>query len=316
MNDASATPYVEPIRSASRHLVRELGFLQGTLAGTAMPPSAVHALIEIGARTDVTARALSNILTLEKSSVSRLVRKLIDTGEVMEGSGTQDGRTKPLSLTVKGQATLAGIDAFASHQIVGAFSRIHRDQHKTVIDGIKMYANALQADRSGEEVEQAIVKVEPGYRTGAIARCTEMHARYYAQVAQFDRSFEAQVAGGLASFCQRLDKSRNQLWLAAHDDRIVGTVAIDGEDLGPDIAHLRWFIVSPEMRGKGIGRQLLNSAIDFCTQQDFTECHLWTFKGLDAARHLYERHGFNMVDERPGTQWGKQVIEQKLARKL
>lgn len=41
-------PLVEPIRDASRRLVRELGFMRDTLAGTGLPRSAVHALIEIG----------------------------------------------------------------------------------------------------------------------------------------------------------------------------------------------------------------------------------------------------------------------------
>ena len=41
---------VDAIRAASRQMVRELGFLQTTLAATDYPPSAVHTLIEIGAR--------------------------------------------------------------------------------------------------------------------------------------------------------------------------------------------------------------------------------------------------------------------------
>jgi hypothetical protein len=39
-----------------------------------------------------------------------------------------------------------------------------------------------------------------------------------------------------------------------------------------------------------------------------------TFKGLDAARHLYEKHGFSLVHEVPGTQWGTEVIEQEFVR--
>ncbi|WP_342212198.1 hypothetical protein [Roseitalea porphyridii] len=46
------------IRDASRRLVRELGFMQATLAGTDLSPSAVHAIIEIGLGA-VSARAIS-----------------------------------------------------------------------------------------------------------------------------------------------------------------------------------------------------------------------------------------------------------------
>ena len=41
---------VDEIRSASRQMVRELGFMEATVAATDYPPSAVHAVLEIGLR--------------------------------------------------------------------------------------------------------------------------------------------------------------------------------------------------------------------------------------------------------------------------
>ena len=119
-NDTSPSCFVEPVRAVSRRLVRELGFMQGMLAGTDLAPSAVHALVEIGARDGITAGELSDLLILEKSSVSRMLAKLVKAGEIMEGSGKQDGRTKPLCLTARGRATLARIDGFAKRQVLDA----------------------------------------------------------------------------------------------------------------------------------------------------------------------------------------------------
>ncbi|MBI1772590.1 MAG: GNAT family N-acetyltransferase, partial [Burkholderiales bacterium] len=79
-------------------------------------------------------------------------------------------------------------------------------------------------------------------------------------------------------------------------------------------AHLRWFIVDDELRGGGIGRRLLKEAISFCEQQQFSEIQLWTFKGLDAARRLYEEAGFVLLEELPGRQWGEEVVEQRFSR--
>ena len=91
-------------------------------------------------------------------------------------------------------------------------------------------------------------------------------------------------------------------------------VAIDGEDLGPGIAHLRWFIVDAEIRGRGVGRELLAAALQFSDERDVLETRLWTFNGLDAARHLYEATGFRLAEERPGRQWGAEVMEQRFVR--
>ncbi len=98
-------------------------------------------------------------------------------------------------------------------------------------------------------------------------------------------------------------------------ERIVGMVAIDGEDLGPGIAHLRWFIVDDGVRGQGVGRELLDAAVRFSDRQGCGQIQLWTFRGLDAARRLYEAQGFELVEERPGRQWGPEVMEQHFLRR-
>src|SRR5579885_1930822 len=87
---------IDDIRAASRQMVRELGFMDATVAGSDYPPSAVHTLLEIGLRGPMTAMQLAEFLHLEKSSVSRMVRKLIEAGELKEASDPRDARVKPL----------------------------------------------------------------------------------------------------------------------------------------------------------------------------------------------------------------------------
>ncbi len=316
MTSAALDPQVGPLRDASRRLVREFGFMQDTLAGTDLPASAVHALIEIGARGSVRAADLCDILVLEKSSVSRMLRRLVASGDVAEGASEQDGRAKLLSLTEKGRRTLAEIDGFAQRQVTSALERLDPDARHTVRTGLSSYADALTAVRTGTSpASTRQIDIVAGYRPGAIGRCAEMHGRIYARIAGFGRPFEAKVAAGLAEFAGRLDNPRNALWLAVQAGTIVGTVAIDGEDLGPGIAHLRWFIVDDGLRGGGVGRRLLAEAVRFCDRQGFAETQLWTFRGLDAARHLYEQVGFSLAEEWLGRQWGEEVMEQRFTRK-
>ncbi|MFC3179387.1 bifunctional helix-turn-helix transcriptional regulator/GNAT family N-acetyltransferase [Cypionkella sinensis] len=307
MPSASIPDTVEHIRSAARLLVRELGFMGGDFAGGNLSPSAVHALIEIEAG-QVSARDLGLLLHLEKSSVSRMLRKLITSGEVVEQS-TADGRLKRLALTEAGQKRLAAIHAFARAQVAEALARLQPGQDRVVLAGLQLYAKALGANAAPPAVE-----IAEGYRSGLTARITQMHAEYYARHAGFGRQFEAVVAGGLAGFSGRLDRPRNAIWAALQGDQIVGSIAIDGEDLGGNCAHLRWFITDDAVRGSGAGRQLLDAALGFVEAQGFEATHLWTFSGLSAARHLYEAHGFELVEERPGQQWGSEVLEQKFVR--
>lgn len=315
MSTATFPLPIQGIRDASRRLVRELGFMKPTLAGTSLSASAVHALIEIGEHDVHSATELCDVLCLEKSSVSRMIRKLIDSGELVETNSQKDGREKQLALTSKGKQTLAAINHFARIQVSSALENIPLSAHGKVVDGLSMYVNALAISRKGlPPATFPNVNIQCGYHPGVLGRAVEMHARYYSRTSGFGHFFEAKVASGMAEFVGRLNNPMNQLWFAVSEGKIVATIAIDGEDLGNNMAHLRWFIVDDELRGSGIGRRLLKEAVSFCEQQQFSEIQLWTFKGLDAARRLYEEAGFMLREELSGRQWGEEVVEQRFSR--
>jgi DNA-binding MarR family transcriptional regulator/GNAT superfamily N-acetyltransferase len=307
---------VEQVRSASRTMVRELGFMRTTLAGTGYSPSAVHTLLELGEHGALTAAQLVQELGLEKSSVSRMVGKLIQSGELEESQGEEDGRTKQLSLTEQGKRTLEEIHAYGQMQVSSALVPLTQQEQQTIAQGLNAYAQALKKYRQ-ETVETAAAKIQitSGYRPGLIGRMAEMHASFYSRHSGFGQFFESQVATGVAEFAGRLNNTRNAIWVAESAGRIVGSLAIDGEDLGNDEAHLRWFILDDGCRGGGTGRHLLTEALDFCDRQNFSAIQLWTFKGLEAARRLYESLGFELTHEEQGNQWGTAVTEQQFTRK-
>ena len=139
---------IDDIRAASRQMVRELGFMDATVAATDYPPSAVHAILEIGIRGPMTSAQLADFLHLEKSSISRLVRKLIDGGELKETADADDARVKPLSLTPKGRRTLAALHDFGRRKVSGALTRLTDAERRTVREGLMLYARALRVDHA------------------------------------------------------------------------------------------------------------------------------------------------------------------------
>ncbi|AUC41633.1 Transcriptional regulator, MarR family / Acetyltransferase (GNAT) [Dickeya solani RNS 08.23.3.1.A] len=307
---------VEEIRAASRTMVRELGFMSETLAATDYSPSAVHTLLEIEKQGAMTAAQLVQTLGLEKSSVSRMLGKLIKAGEITEAAGDEDGRIKQLFLTEQGKRTVSEIHAYGHMQVTTAMQHLNPSQQHTVTQGLTTYAQALKMCRLGiSEAPPSTITVSAGYRPGLIGRVAEMHAAFYSRHSGFGQFFESQVAAGIAEFASRLNEPCNGIWVATQNDRIVGSVAIDGQDLGNNNAHLRWFILDDGCRGGGVGRRLLTEAMAFCDQSGFATTQLWTFKGLDAARRLYESFGFEMVNEEQGSQWGRTVTEQQFIRR-
>ncbi|UCH20082.1 MAG: GNAT family N-acetyltransferase [Deltaproteobacteria bacterium] len=155
-----------------------------------------------------------------------------------------------------------------------------------------------------------------GYIPGAIGRITELHAAYYSRNWNFGLFFEAKVATEMSEFLSRFDEVRDGFWTTCRNGRVEGGIAIDGIEADSEGAHLRWFILSSELRGSGFGKKLMKAAVGFCEKKNYSFIYLWTFEGLDAARHLYEKFGFTLVEENAGTQWGTKVNEQRFVLNL
>jgi GNAT superfamily N-acetyltransferase len=157
----------------------------------------------------------------------------------------------------------------------------------------------------------ADVKVSKGYVPGSLGRVAEIHGIYYHKHWGFGLFFEAKVANELSEFLKRYNESRDGFWTVSAGGRVEGSITIDGMHAETEGAHLRWFIMSDALRGKGMGNRLMDAAISFCRNRGYEKIYLWTFEGLNTARHLYEKNGFRLIEENRGAQWGTEVNEQR-----
>jgi len=74
--------------------------------------------------------------------------------------------------------------------------------------------------------------------------------------------------------------------------------------------------VAPEFQRLGVGRRLILEAVDFCRKARHGRIYLWTFKGLDRARSLYESEGFRLAEENDIRQWENSITEQMFLLRL
>ncbi|MBU9466614.1 helix-turn-helix domain-containing GNAT family N-acetyltransferase [Burkholderia multivorans] len=303
------------LRDFSRKLVRELGFMRATLADSDWAPSAVHAVLEIGMSPGINAKDLAQILRLDKSNTSRQLARLEAAGLVERRVSSGDARTAALFLTAEGKKLRKRIDQFATDQVSNALRRLMPADQQALLRSLALYADALAQDNAARTTARKpdAPPILEGYQPGCIGDIASLHARFYAEHWGFGAFFEKRVATELAAFAATLPAEGRALWLCMDDGRAVASLAIDG-DAATGVAHLRWFIVSDALRGTGIGRQLMTRAMRFVDDYPFSETYLWTFKGLDSARHLYESFGFTLDSEAEGTQWGTTVTEQRFVR--
>lgn len=151
------------------------------------------------------------------------------------------------------------------------------------------------------------VRLGHGFRDGLLGRVVELHALYYAPTWGLGLPMEIAMAQGLAELASRYDAERDRILWAEVEGRVVGSITVDGIDGHGRGAKIRWFILDPDLHGRGIGAHLIDGALSFCRERGYPRVYLQTFEGLAAAIKLYRRAGFR---ERATTRtplWGTEI---------
>lgn len=164
--------------------------------------------------------------------------------------------------------------------------------------------NATKDLASGHEKDGITIR---NRQPGDLGYIAYRHGFLYSREYALDPIFESYVLESLLPYAR--NPQGGNLWVAECEGRIAGFIAII--DISSETGQLRWFLIEPEFRGIGLGRRLMDCAMDYCRKKKFRQVFLWTFHGLDAACHLYERHGFVLTEHAPNDTWKQGLVEER-----
>src|SRR5215813_12682499 len=90
-------------------------------------------------------------------------------------------------------------------------------------------------------------------------------------------------------------------WVAEESGQLIGAVWLQLVEKIPNPraeaehhAYITNFYIQEPARSRGIGSQLLRTALDWCRERDVHAVILWP---TERSRSLYERHGFAVRDD-------------------
>ncbi len=145
------------------------------------------------------------------------------------------------------------------------------------------------------------VEIRHQYKSGDIGAIINLHGELY----DFGQSFEAYVATTLGEFYQSINLDNERIWLAIHNERIIGSVALKNTD---SWAQLRYFLIHPDYRGIGLGKHLLGLFTAFMESRGYRKSFLLTEENLTTAAALYGKMSYRYVSS---SETGFGLVEQR-----
>ena len=151
-------------------------------------------------------------------------------------------------------------------------------------------------------------------KPGDLGYLVHMHAVIYKAECNYDLEFEGYVCKTFYEFVNRYSEDGDKFFIAEHEGKIIGSIAILGHSKSE--AQLRWFLIEPQHRGSGLGKELLKRAMKFCEEKSYKNIWLLTTSDQEKAAAMYEKVGFKLIEEVPQTIWGRTLNERKYELRL
>ena len=283
---------IKKIRHSSRELVRELGLVSQESA-YGVPLSLRHALIELEIHRELTHIELAALLRLDKSTVSRLIKSLLQRKLVAITSAADDKRFKSISLTKAGESACEHINLIANTQVQAAMLQLSAVDKSTVISGLELYAKALKRSRIQSEYHiRPILKKDNHELMTLIKTISKEFGTNKPGFAFVDPELEnmhKSFSGGRQAYfvIERVA-----------DKKIMGGAGM-GELAGgkESVCELKKMYLHADARGLGLGYALLETVLSSAKKSSYKKCYLETLKSMVQANQLYQKSGFIPLDK-------------------
>ena len=146
-------------------------------------------------------------------------------------------------------------------------------------------------------------------QAGDLGWIIHLHGKLYSREYGYGLGFESYVAHGLLEFWDQYDASKDRVWIAEDRQQIIGFLVLMHRP--KNTAQLRYFLISPQHRGQGLGRHMMDLFMQHLKTLGYHHCYLWTSHEQQAAIALYRNRGFELTQEKESITFGKRLMEQR-----
>ena len=132
------------LRELIRVLVRNLGILEkDDASGCGVTISQCHAMVEVGRAGEISLNELAEILTLDKSTMSRTINNLVEEKLVVRETHQEDRRFVTIKLSAEGEKIFQGTETAMFNYYKQVFESIPEDKRAVVLEGLQLLVEAV-----------------------------------------------------------------------------------------------------------------------------------------------------------------------------
>jgi ribosomal protein S18 acetylase RimI-like enzyme len=143
-------------------------------------------------------------------------------------------------------------------------------------------------------------------KPGDLGWILKVHGEVYSNERDYDLEFEEDIARSIVSFCEEWPKDKAKLWIAEDDGLPIGSIAL--HHICNYNADLRWILVVPYARHRGIGHNLMRTLLSYCQNNGVRWINCKRVELTSPARRLYEGHGFCITRRYEESIWGAKRV--------
>lgn len=296
----------EAIRRFNRFYTRQIGALREHLLQAEFSLSESRILYELGTSAGLTSAELCQMLGLDAGYLSRIISGFEKKGLISKTRSPSDARALLIQLTNAGKAVLASLEQAAREEVMAMLQDMPESRQEQLTQAMQQVQSLLAGNDSSYLLRDP--------RAGDMGIVVQQQAELYTREYGWNSEFEALVAEIVARFLREFDPSGERCWIAEKDGKVIGSVFVVRQD--ETTAKLRMLYVDASARGLGIGNRLVEETLRFARQAGYKRMILWTTSILTDARKLYQRAGFQLVEEEPVHSFGKDLVSQTWAKDL
>ncbi|RSH95594.1 hypothetical protein EHS25_000686 [Saitozyma podzolica] len=318
MTDISPA-HIHSIRHFNRFYTRQAGVLSTYSAGNLSLTDA-RVLYELAHRPGTVASDLAAVTGLDHGYLSRILKRFESSGWLNRETSPKDGRQVLLNLTPAGRQAFVPLEEEANANAAAVLRTMGDSDRKRLVDAMQEIERLLDpkplprsTTATAPTAVTAAAPVAPvtivlrDVRPGDLGWVVQAHAEAYTREYGWDNTFEALVAEIVAQFVRTFDSSGERGWIAEIDGERVGSIfLVRGSD--PTTAKIRLLLVTPAARGSGLGNRLVTECIEFARSKGYEKIELWTHSCLTAARAMYAKRGFALVESDEYEGFGQKLV--------